>query len=224
MSTEQPYDPEARMLAELQQQYALRTGGGAIMILAGAGVILVAGVVLVSVLCFILWTWFETTWIGWFGWFFVYLLGMGIVMFREYKKSNVSFYDVETPDIDNPGDADSFGEYQMDRVSAGGAWMAHVVMWGPRALLNGITTVTGNQPTRFRGLLARAAQVVVQLYRSPDAMEIKKLVQLGENPARFREVLKWLDDNDYIGLSTDGKRVWLSSRVRTQLNAEGFHA
>lgn len=224
MSTEQPYDPEAHMLLRMQQRYALQTGGGALMIFAGAGVILLAGVLIVSVLSFIMWTWFDTTWIGWGGWFLVYLLAVGVILFREYKFSNQSFWDVETPDIDNPAHADSFGEYQMDRISAGGAWCAHVIMWGPRALLNGIATVRGNLPTRFRGLLARAAQIVVQLYREPDAQPIAKLIQAGEHPARFREVLKWLDDNDYIGISTDGKRVWLASRIREQLNAEGFHA
>jgi hypothetical protein len=214
--------PESRLIGQLQQLYAVKTGGGVLLMLAGAGIILLAGVVVTSIVTFILYTWFDSSFLGWTGWFVVYLIAIVPLLVREERRSRGHFLSEAAAGLDNPMDASSYGEYQLDRGAAMTAVYSEMLLWGPRALLRGIATMRGQQPTRFRGLLERAAQVILTLYRSPDAMLLAKLIQPGEPPARFREVLKWLDDQDYIGLSSDGKRVWLSSRMRGKLASEGY--
>ncbi len=222
MSTANEPSPEERMLAELQRLYALRTGGGGVMIVLGAAVILGAGFFVTSVIWFILWNFAGDSYIGWTGWFFVYLIAIVPLLIREERRSQGSFFSDAAAGMSNPANAGSYGEYQLDRASAAGAAFSEMLLWGPRALLGGIATVRGQQPTRFKGLLVRASQILLQLYQSKEAMELKDLAHPGEPPAEFCQALKWLDQNDHIGLSSDGKRAWLSSKFRQQMATDGF--
>jgi hypothetical protein len=179
-------------------------------------------VVVASLISFVLYLWFDSTFITWTGWFFVYLVAIVPLLIREERRSRGHFLSEAASGLDNPMDASSYGEYELDRGAAMTAVYTEMLLWGPRALLRGFATVRGQQPTRFRGLLERAAQILLTLYRDSDAMPLAKLIHPDEPPARFREVLKWLDDQDYIGLSSDNKRVWLSSRMRGKMASEGY--
>jgi len=213
---------EERMINELQRLYAVNTGGGAILIVAGAGVIVLAGIVITSILWFILWNFFGTSYLGWTGWFFVYVLAVVPLLIHEDKRSRGQFLSDATSGMSNPDNASSYGEMQMNRLSAGGAAITELLLWGPRSLINGLTILRGQQPTQFRPLLERAARMIIQLYDDTEAIEMKKLYQAGDTPDKFDRVLKWLDDNGHIGLSSDKTRVWLSSRMRQHLASTNF--
>ncbi len=222
MSNSNPSTREERLFAELQALYAIKTGGGGLLVLAGAVVILFSGAVITTLICFILWNFFDSSFIGWTGWFFVYLLAVVPLLIREDRRSRGEFLSDAAVGMSNPADASSYGEYQIDRLSVGGVAITELLLWGPRSLINGLAIMRGQQPTRSKPLLERAARVILQLYDDSEAIEMKKLIQPGDSPLQFGQVLKWLDDNDHIGLSSDKSRVWLSSRMRKHMASGGF--
>src|SRR4051812_13148569 len=85
------------IVTRMMAKHALTTGGAVGVLAAGAGIILVAGAIVSSVICFILYTATDSTWIGWWGWYFVFLLGMLPLLFWQERRSG--------------------GDYLADRVS-----------------------------------------------------------------------------------------------------------
>ena len=202
MTTADAPAPEDRMLAVLQRAYAERTGGGVAMILLGGGVLLIAGFVLTTLIWLFLFYNFGSAFIGWLGWFIVYVAAIVGVLVREQKQSQQPFM-LSTHDSSR-------------KLTA----IADKLLWAPRTLLSGIATFRGQQPMRFRGLLARASRVAARLAVEKEPLLIIKLVETGESPAQFYEVIEWLDDNDHIGLSSDRQRAWISSKLRGRLAAD----
>ncbi len=222
MSTPSEPSREERILAELQRMYALKIGGGGVMIAIGAGILFAAGLIVSAVVAFLFWNFFDTSLIGWTGWFIVYVIAIVWLVRRERKLSQVTFFDDSHSNPSGAANPDDYENAELHPGAAASPRLADRLMWAPQALLSGIDTYRGEQPTRFKGLLVRASLVALQLYDSKDPIELKKLIHAGEPPAEFREVLKWLDDNDHIGFSSDGQRAWLSSKLRAKLVNDGF--
>jgi len=218
MSNPEP-SREERILNELQHLYSLKTGGGAAMVVLGGGVLLLAGVAFATVVWFVLWIAMGSSIIGWIGWFIVYAIVVGWITFRESKRAEKSFFaDSVDPVLNDPSDPDARGEYLLSEADFGPPSAMDKLLWAPRTLLGGIATMRGQQPTRVKGLMLRGATIIDQLYASDDPIEVIKLAQSGGPPAEFREIMLWLDENDHIGLSSDNKRAWLSTRTRQHLS------
>lgn len=111
----------------------------------------------------------------------------------------------------------SRSEFELQNFQVGAAVYTDMLLWGPRAILKGIKILRGENPLQRSRRFDRAAMVVRQLLENKEAMFIAQLVQPGENIAELRDSLRWLDDHDYIGISSDNKRVWLSTPARAAL-------
>jgi hypothetical protein len=214
-----PVNAEERMLIKLQQTFALRVGGGGVLVALAATAIVVACIVVTLVLSVLSWFWFDAFYI-WL-WFLLYVGVVGYLLWREHKRSQSTFDEVRAtgqPPIDF--DVDEYLESPSESSKLGS--YLNAIFWAPRNLLEGINIMRRKESPRFFGLLHRAARMMVILYADKDPVEVKKLIEPGESPSRFREALDWLDENDDIGRSSDGKRVWMSSKMRTKIATEGL--
>jgi len=218
MTTPDAPSREERVLFELERLHAIKTGGGGVLIAGGAAVLFAAGVVFTGLISFLMWNFFGTSIIGFTGWFFLYLIAVAWLLYREHKWMESSFFDGGSAATYDPEDPDSFDDYRLDRADTGESALMQKLLWAPRTLLLGIATVRDKQPTRFKGLLLRSALTILQLYDDKDPIPLPKLIQPGEPPEQFREAIQWLDDNDHIGLSSDQSRAWLSTRMRQHLS------
>jgi hypothetical protein len=206
------------MLIKLQQAYALRVGGGGVLVALAATAMIAGCVVFTLVMSILSWFWFDSFYI-WL-WFLVYVGLAGYLLWREHKRA-AGVFDPLRAAGDPPIDIDE-DEYLEESGSSKLGGYLDAISWAPRNLLQGIDVMRRKESPRFFGLLQRASRMMVFLYADKDPVPVKKLIEHGESPSRFREVIDWLDKNDMIGRSSDAKRVWVSSKMRSKIATEGL--
>ena len=218
MSSALESTPEERMLLELQQAYALKVAGGGVLVALSSVTIFVGAILFTLVMGVLSWFWFDSAWF--LLWFLLYAAGVGFLFYREIKHNSSPFDELAAsgqPPIDLDVD-----EYLETPAPSKLARYTNAIQWAPRSFLLGIATMQRKDSLRFLGLLHRAARMMVFLYADKDPVALPKLIEPGESPSRFREALDWLDTNDFVGRSSDGKRVWVSTKMRTKLAEDGF--
>jgi MFS family permease len=200
------------IVARMMQRHALTTAGAVGLLATGVGILLIAGAVVSSIICFVLISLTSRSFIGWWGWYFVFLLAMVPLLFWEERRSRGGYL------ADRVGDFSpmhsSRGEYEMQNFEASVAVYTDMLLWGPRAILKGFATLRGERPLEQSGRFHRAAAVIRKLLEKDNALLVGQLLAPGETVEQLRPTLRWLDDHDYVGLSADGKRVWLSTDAR----------
>ncbi|CAN5437832.1 hypothetical protein BH09PLA1_BH09PLA1_03890 [soil metagenome] len=204
------------IIARMLQKHALTAAAAAMGLLgAGAAILLVAGAIVATLICFILFTLTDSTWIGWWGWYLVFLLAMAPLLFWEERRSRGNYFADRATDF-SPS-VSSRGEFELQNFQIGAAVYTDMLLWGPRAILKGIATLRGEKPLEQSRRFERAAMVVRQLLQHDAAIPVSQLVKPGENFDELRAALRWLDDHDYIGISADHSRIWLSSPARAAM-------
>jgi MFS family permease len=200
------------IVQRMMQRHALTSAGGIGLLAAGVGILFVAGAVVATVICFILYSLTDSTWIGWWGWYFVFLLAMVPLLFWEERRSRGSYFADRATDF-SP-DVSSRGEFEMQQFQVATTVYTDMLLWGPRAILKGIATLRGEKPLQQRDRFERGAIVIRKLLEHDSALLVGQLLLPAETLDQLRPTLHWLDHHDYIGMSADGKRVWLSSHAR----------
>ena len=204
------------IVARMMQRHALTSAGAAGLLAAGVAILFIAGAVVSSIICFILIAITGSSWIGWWGWYFVFLVAMVPLLFWEERRSGGSYLSDRVMDFSpNPS---SGGEYEMQRLEATSAVVTDMLMWGPRAILKGFATMRGEKPLQNRDRFERAALVIRKLLEHDSALLAGQLLLPGETLDQLRPTLRWMDYHDYIGMSADGKRVWLSTDARKAMS------
>ena len=148
------------------------------------------------------------SWIAWFG---VYLLVL-IPLLVWHELRNRKDYVVASLHEDEPS-------VVTDDVAK--AQILSLLTWGPRQLLDGLGALRGRRSGDQNARFKRAAQAVLELGKYSGGVEIKLIMHPPENMPVFISALDWLDKHDYIGRSSDGERLWLSSIGRKKLTEKG---
>ena len=203
------------IVARMMQRHALTTASAIGLLAAGVAILFVAGAIVSAIICFILLSLTGRTFIGWWGWYFVFLLCMAPLLFWEERRSRGGYLADRVTDF-SPG-ASSGGEYDVQNVQAAAAVYTDMLLWGPRAILAGVATLRGEQQVQRTDRYDRAAIVIRRLLQDDNALLVGQLLQPGEKMDDLRPTLRWLDHHDYIGNSSDGQRVWLSTDARKSM-------
>lgn len=158
---------------------------------------------------------FGSSGIGWRGWF---VLGavvlLGILAWLEFRALSADTLIARSADEDVPAAPPAGEDYAMP-VSRGSP--LYKLVWGPPAVLSGLRGVRGKHTRRQSAVFDRAAVLVLELAGEPGRVDVKQLVHPPEDLATFAAAVDWLQANDWIGRSTDGGSLWLSTLGQKRL-------
>ena len=213
MNTSDPTPAAADpIVARLRADATEAVAGGMVLVAAGVGATLVS----VFAATVLLWLLFGVPGIGFSGWFVLLLVlyvaaAVGWWRSRRGLTGTAAFtYLDPRQDWARPG---TFaGRYAA-------FWPAlDVFFFGPRMTLSGLEQSRGSEPASRAAFFDRCALLLRQLGRAGEAQPWDALtISDEETPAKLRPVLGYLDRTGWTGMSSDGGRVWLSSRAKVDL-------
>lgn len=160
--------------------------------------------------------------IGWRGWFVVAVLALvGLLAWMEMRAMASDTLLAQAADESGEeGEATAAGtaplaeDYPMP-ISRGSP--LYKLVWGPPAVLSGLRGLRGKRTRRQEAAFDRAVVLLFDLAQEPGRIEIKRLMHPPEDLATFATAVDWLEANDWIGRSTDGGSLWLSTLGQKRL-------
>jgi hypothetical protein len=188
------------------------------LLLMGGAIIVFAGLVVAFVLAFISFNFGFGFSIRF--WLIVYALFVVPLLIWQERRTRGGFFTLAAADVDLRRDPDSIGEYYLQRTQAHAVAFTEALLWGPRAFLAGLRSLRGIRETGLDLVLPEAADTLTLLLSMDGGVKIKDLVAPTDDPMRLMPVLKWMDQHDYIGISSKGDRVWVSSIAKKLLTAD----
>lgn len=201
--------------AMLRLQDAGSLAGSLGKLLMGAGVCFAVGLLFASFMTGILYALFGSSGIGWSGWFLVYLIVIVPLLIWQERRSRENYLENAIDRVDpNPS---SYGESRLNRISIWVGVVASWLVWGPRALIDGSRGIRGRHSMARQAVFERASLLVADLALSPGGVGIKQLLHPPEDMRAFGTAVDMLDTHGWIGKSSDGGSLWLSSTVRAKL-------
>jgi hypothetical protein len=214
-----PQTPEGNpVLAQMRAQEAGSAGLGMTILLIGAGVTLLTVFVIATVIVAVLHALLGTSYIGFTGWMLVTLVALVPYLIHLERRTRGEFYaDTVLGSGQDWGNASSHGEYQMQNMTATAAMYGDLALTGPRLLLGGWQRIKGLEARQFNAFLARCAEAVYVLAAAGEAVPAQRLAAADESPKAFDRVLNHLEKRDWIGHSSDRRRVWLSGKAKADL-------
>ena len=221
-----PKDEASRLLAELRErvystmlkrhtidsQMAWGLIGGGVAILFLAGVVFSFVMMIVSGILF--------GGPGFSAWLLLYVIALVPLMIWQERRTRGGFFTFAQPDVDLTRDRDNMGEYLLERSKANANAVVEGFLWAPRAIFAGIRALRGIREPGLDLVLPEAADLLTLLLSLDGGVKIKDLAPPGEDPMQLMPTLKWLDAHDYIGISTRGDRVWVSTFAKKRLKAD----
>jgi len=181
----------------------------------GIGVCIGMGVVVASIITACLVAIANTSLVGWTGWFLVYLVVLVPWLIWHERRSREDYLTEAVRGID-PSPS-SRGEYELNRAGLAVGAYASLLVWGPRALVDGLRGLRGHRSLTQEAVFDRATGLVLDLAQVDGGVPIKELLIPPENMQVFASAVDILDRHDFIGKSTDGRSLWLNSRYRQKL-------
>jgi hypothetical protein len=110
----------------------------------------------------------------------------------------------------------SFGEYELGRQKGAAILFLEFSLLGPEMLWSAIDAITGRRQTR--GADAElAATLVDELLTRGEGAAVAELAA-DRSPADVRRAVAFLKRHDWVGVSADGRRVWVLSDRARQVN------
>lgn len=201
-------------------RHCLGVAGALLRISVGAGAIVGAAWVVSGLVAFLVGRLVSTDAglaVGWPA-FWGYLLLVAPLLIWRTVRSGGEFYAAQWIDSSLAhGRCASHGEWRYRAEVATTALYGDLLFWGPRLMIEGARRLAGREVVRSASHLARAACVLAHLLRAGEAVRTKALRFPKEPADAFQRNLRWLESHDYIGISSDGQRVWMSSHVRESL-------
>jgi hypothetical protein len=211
----------AKIQELLRTEYSKSMAGAVGLFFTGLAVSAVMGIVVATVIWFALNSLAGKTLIGWFGWFIVYWAVLVPLLIWHERRSRTD-YVVEALSSKDPH-ASSHSEKEWDQARVQSrvrvAQLAGSLTWGPRALLDGVSGLRGKWTPRQNHMFRRAARLVLDLAKYDGGIEIRALLHPPEDMQSFMAAVDWLDKANWLGKSTDGQRLWLSTPARQKLVA-----
>ncbi len=115
------------------------------------------------------------------------------------------------------GLADSHVEWELATSAPQIASLIELALTGPRWILEALGL--RRQGSGKTGVVEEAAEAVKILYVAGKGVPLAKLLRPGDTVDDVREVVSVLKSVDWIGQSSDGNKVWLSSDTKKWLEA-----
>lgn len=204
-----PSDP---LVTALRTEAAQSVGGGVLLIFGGvlASLFTVAAIVILIGLVV---GWGDFGFWGWFILFAVLFAGGAVAWLRTRPKLLAGrAFEYTDPRQEWAG----LGQY--DGATAIPGLAADAVLIGPRMVQSGITQASDKEPPSRERFFDRCALLLRQMAKAGEAVRLPA-VQIGEDetPDKLRPVTAYLDRAGWIGQSSDGGRLWLSSRAKVDL-------
>lgn len=156
--------------------------------------------------------WFAIDGLSWIAWFGIYLAILIPILLVHEMRSRKTYV---VASLNEEPDSGSMVTAEKNQIIS-------LLTWGPRQLLDGLAALRGKRSSDFNTRFKRAAQAVVDLGKYSGGIEVKAIMHPPENMPVFLSALDWLDKHDYIGRSSDGERLWLSSIARKKLTESGI--
>lgn len=180
--------------------------------LKGLGVCFGMGVLVASLITAFLLVAVGNTWIGWFGWFLAYMLILVPLLIWHELRSRKGYL---TEAIRSADPNTSSRGFTVGMVTS-------LLVWGPRALIDGFRGLRGLRSPTQEAVFDRAAVLVIALSQASGGVPIKELMIPPENMLVFGSAVDLLDRHWFIGKSTDGRSMWLDSTIRKKLAERRF--
>jgi len=180
------------------------------LFLIGLAWCLGVGIVLASLF------WFLIDGLSWFAWFGIYWLILIPLLIWHEKTTRKDYV------VASLSDGSSASDAITDQFKLQTAGISMLLAWGPRQMLDGLAALRGRAGAAQNARFKRAAQAVLELAKHSGGVEIKGIMHPPENMPVFMWALDWLDKHDYIGRSSDGERIWISSIGRKKLTDKGI--
>lgn len=221
-------DADARRLADLRERvYTTLLKRSTIepqlawaLLLGGAFIILAVSAILAFVITIISLPLYDGEGPSFRFWFWLFVLAFVPLILWEERRSRSGFFTLAQPDVDLTRDRDNLGEYLLERSKSNARAIVDGLLWAPRAMVAGFRAIRGTRSPGLDLVLPEAADLLTLMITLDGGVKIKDLVPPGEDPMQLMPTLKWLDAHDYIGTSTRGDRVWVSTFARKRLAAD----
>ena len=199
----------------IRLQEATSLAGSVGRLLLGLAACVVMGVIAATLATSLFYVVAGTSLIGWKGWFGVYLIVLVPYLIWQERRSRDDYLTHALRSIDP--EPSSRGEHELDRAGLQIAIYASWLVWGPRALIDGVRGMRGLRTATQHAVFDRAGALVVRLSKAPGRVEIKKLLNAPEDMRIFGSAVDLLDKHGWIGKASDGDSLWLNSTFRNKL-------
>lgn len=183
--------------------------------LSGLGVCVGAGIVIATAISLFLYFSLDKTYLGWWGWFLAYWVVLVPILIWQEKRSHNDYLVESLGNVED--DVSGHADHGAIHSRGGLAVVTDAIAWGPKNLIDGAAGLRGKWTARQNKIFKRAAQLVGVLAKYDGGIEVRTLIQRGEDMAIFTAAMDWLERNEWAGKSPNGERVWISSPGRKKL-------
>lgn len=165
---------------------------------------------------------------GWYeGWdtstyFILFLAFAAVWIVLQERRTREGFFSFASSDVDLVRDREDTAEYLIRRGQTHLTSLWEYILWTPRAIIAGYRGLRGVPQRGLDQILPDASDTLTRMMSIDAGMKISALAMQGEDPMMLMPILKWLDAHDYIGFSTRGDRVWVSSTAKKRFADEGI--
>ena len=209
MSLGQPArDPSTRLSDVgllLREEDKVSLAGSLGRFLKGLGICFVLGLIFATVMTVLFDSLFENPWIGWKGWFLIYVVVTGgLLAWRERGPVIVDLEKARESAASVPATS-PIAKYTS------------MVIWGPRAVVEGFRGMRGRWMPQQNAVFDRAAILVLELALTDGGLPVKEVVHPPEDMVTFGQAVDWLDANQWVGQASEGGSLWLSTVGRKRL-------
>lgn len=207
MTEQQPGQAKsAELRAVLIAQDARSLRGSMGRFVLGLGWCLLALIIWATFFTFVFDVFFNGAWIGWRGWFLIGLIVIvGVLVWRETRAlaEDTTNTGGLTESIPRTGD-ESIAPVQP------GSFVSKL-LWGPPAMVAGLRGILGMRTRRQAAVFDRAVVLLFDLAAEQGRTGVNNVLHPPEDMTTFAAAVDWLEANDWIGRSTDGAALWLST-------------
>lgn len=190
----------------LREQDANSILGSRGRLLGGVWWCIVAAIVVATVLTLAIRTVADGFPIGWGGWFLLSLIGLAGVVWMLNRRTPTDFVVGSLSATDSP---------EIERARTGP--IVALLTWGPAAIVDGWAGHRRKWKAHQSQLFRRAAQMVVELAKYDGGVELRYVTHASDTQPELNRVIQWLDRHQWLGRSSDGKRIFLSTDGRKRL-------
>lgn len=160
---------------------------------------------------------FRGHWLPGFGstFFVVCLVIIPVLLWLE-RRSRGEFYADAVRGEGSPFDASSYGEYRLQSAKLLWIGYAELALTGPRLLWDVNDAIRGGVPMD-QSLRTAAAGIVIDLLDAGEGLPLAKLVRTDRSMANVAKATIYLQQKEWVGVSSSRDRVWLASDKRKHL-------
>lgn len=212
-------DMRERVYATMQKRHTIDPQMAWGLMLGGAVILFFVGIVFAFMMAIVTAILFDEG-PGFRFWLLLYLIVLVPLMIWQERRTRGGFFTLAQADVDLTRDPENVGEFLLNRSKANATALIDGFMWAPRAFLAGFRAIRGIRETGLDLVLPEAADLLTLMLSLDGGVKIKSLAPPGEDPMQLMPTLKWLDTHDYIGISTRGDRVWVSTFAKKRLQAD----